>query len=148
MSKQWNPLQDLMHLQDRMNRLFEDVTERRTRVDNETGSDLETADWYPAADVYGQTDEYLIAIDLPGIDRSTLELTIDDNRLTIKGTRTVRETSTSQTERPGGRFLRTFSVPGSVDQKDIRAAYKDGVLEVRLPKLKEEMAKRIEIKVS
>lgn len=137
-----------MLLQDRMNRLFEDVTERRTRVDNETGNDSETADWYPAADVYGQTDEYLIAIDLPGIDRSTLELTIDDKRLTIKGTRTVPETSTSQPERPGGRFLRTFTVPGSVDQEDIHATYKDGVLEVRLPKLKEEMAKRIEIKVS
>ena len=148
MSKQWNPLQDLMLLQDRMNRLFEDATERRTRVDAETGDDIETAEWYPAADVYDHEGEYLIAVDLPGIDRSALEITIDDNQLTIKGTRAIAETSTSRTERPTGRFLRTFSVPGSVDQKNIHAAYKDGVLEVRLPKRKEEMAKRIEIKVS
>lgn len=137
-----------MLLQDRMNRLFEDVTERRTRVDAETNDDIETAEWYPTADVYDHNGEYLIAVDLPGIDRSALEVTIDDNRLTIKGTRAVRETSTSRTERPAGRFWRTFSVPGSVDQEDIHAAYKDGVLEVRLPKRKEEMAKRIEIKVS
>ncbi|MBA3567989.1 MAG: Hsp20/alpha crystallin family protein [Pyrinomonadaceae bacterium] len=147
MSKQWNPLQNLMLLQDRMNRLFEDATEQRARVDAETSDDIETAEWYPAADVYDHDGEYLIAVDLPGIDRSALEITIDDNRLAIKGTRAV-ETSTSRTERPTGRFLRTFSLPGSVDQKSIHAAYKDGVLEVRLPKRKEEMLKRIEIKVS
>jgi HSP20 family protein len=137
-----------MQLQDRMNRLFEDVTERRTRVDAETGDDIETAEWYPTADIYDREGEYLIALDLPGIDRSALELTIDDNHLTIKGTRALAETSSARTERPTGRFLRSFSVPGSVDQKDIHAAYKDGVLEVRLPKRKEETAKRIEIKVS
>ncbi len=147
MSKQWNPLQNLMLLQDRMNRLFEDATEQRARVDAETSDDIETAEWYPTADVYDHDGEYLIAVDLPGIDRSALEITIDDNRLAIKGTRAV-ETSTSRTERPTGRFLRTFSLPGSVDQKSIHAAYKDGVLEVRLPKRKEEMLKRIEIKVS
>ncbi len=148
MSKQWNPLQDLMLLQDRMNRLFEDATERRARVDAEKSDDIETAEWYPTADVYDHDEEYLIAVDLPGIDRSALEITIDDYRLTIKGTRAVAETSTSRTERLTGRFLRTFSVPGSVDQKSIHAAYKDGVLEVRLPKRKEEVAKRIEIQVS
>ena len=137
-----------MLLQDRMNRLFEDATERRTRVDAETSDDIETAEWYPLADVYDQEGEYLIAVDLPGIDRSALEITIDDNQLTIKGTRAIAETSTPRPERPAGGFLRTFSVPGLVDQQSIHAAYKDGVLEVRLPKRKEEMAKRIEIKVS
>ena len=148
MSKQWNPLQDLMLLQDRMNRLFEDATERRTVVNPETSDDIETADWYPTADVYDHQDDYLIAVDLPGIDRSALDITIDDNQLTVKGTRAVVETSASPTERPSGTFLRTFSVPGSVDQKNIHAVYQDGVLEVRLPKREEKMAKRIEIKVS
>jgi HSP20 family protein len=147
-AKQWNPLQDLMLLQDRMNRLFEDATERRARVNAETSNDIESADWYPAADVYDQNGDYLIAVDLPGIDRSALEISIDDNRLTIKGTRVTAETSASRTERPNGRFLRTFSVPGSVNQKGIHASYKDGVLEVRLPKHKDESAKRIDIKVS
>jgi HSP20 family protein len=147
-SKQWNPLQDLMLLQDRMNRLFEDATERRARVDAETSDDIETAEWYPAADVYERDAEYLIAVDLPGIDRSALEITIDDDRLTIKGTRAAAETSTTRSERPAGRFLRTFSVPAAVDQQTIQAAYKDGVLKVRLPKRKEQTAKRIEIKIS
>ncbi len=137
-----------MLLQDRMNRLFEDATVRRTPVDAQVSDDIEAAEWYPMADVYDRDGEYLIAVDLPGIDRSALEITIDDNRLTIKGTRAAAETSTARTERPTGRFLRTFSVPGSVNQQSIQATYKDGVLEVRLPKRKEEVSKRIEIKVS
>jgi HSP20 family protein len=147
-SKQWNPLQDLMLLQDRMNRLFEDATVRRTPVDAQVSDDIEAAEWYPMADVYDHADEYLIAVDLPGIDRSALEITIDDDRLTIQGTRLVTETSTGRAERPRGRYLRSFGVPASVDQQRIHATYKDGVLEVRLPKRKEETSKRIEIKVS
>jgi HSP20 family protein len=137
-----------MLLQDRMNRLFEDATERRTRVETEAGNDFETADWYPSADIYDGDEEYLIAVDLPGIDRSALEINIDDDRLAIKGTREPGNNSPTQPQRPMGRFLRTFSVPGSVDQEHIQAKYKDGVLEVRLPKRKEQKAKRIEIKVS
>lgn len=136
-----------MRLQDRMNRLFEDATERRARVDAEASDDLEAADWYPTADVYDHDGEVTIAVDLPGIDRSALEITIDDNQLTIKGTRTLAETSAARAERPAGRFLRTFRVPGSVEQEDIRATYKDGVLKVSLPK-RERSPKRIEIKVS
>ena len=137
-----------MLLQDRMNRLFEDVTERRAHGEPQTTDDIEAAEWYPAADLYDQEQEYSLALDLPGIDRSALEITVDDNRLTIKGTRVISETSTSRSERPSGRFARTFNVPGSVDQKSINATYKDGVLRVRLPKRKEEAPKRIEIKVS
>ena len=151
MAKQWNPLQDLMLLQDRMNRLFEDATERRARVgldSTDSTDDVETVDWYPAADVYDRGEEYLIAVDLPGIDRSALEIDLDDNdRLVIKGTR-AGDSDPVKSQRPMGSFLRTFNVPASVEQKQIKAQYKDGVLEVRLPKLKEQKAKRIEIKVS
>ena len=52
MSQQWNPLQDLMVLQDRMNRLFEDATQRRTQTDGGAGDEFERADWTPAADIY------------------------------------------------------------------------------------------------
>jgi HSP20 family protein len=147
-ANQWNPLQDLMLLQDRMNRLFEDATERRTRAVADPGDDVETADWYPAADVYDRDEEYLIALDLPGIDRSALEINIDDDRLVIKGTRAGANKEPVRSQRPMGSFLRTFNVPASVDRKQIKAEYKDGVLEVRLPKLREQKAQRIEIKVS
>ena len=148
MSQQWNPLQDLMVLQDRMTRLFEDATQRRTQADAGARDEFERADWTPPSDIYEAESGYLIAMDLPGIDRDALEIDIDDNRLIVKGTRVIDELKQHRTERPRGKFLRTFSVPGSVDQGKIGAEYKDGVLQIRLPKRNEQKAKRIDIKIS
>ena len=148
MSQQWNPLQDLMVLQDRMNRLFQDATQRRNQGDAGGGDEFERSDWTPASDIYETETGYLIAMDLPGIDREALEIDIDDNRLIVKGTRAIVEPKQHRTERPRGKFLRTFSVPGSVDQGKIGAEYKDGVLQIRLPKRSEQKPKRIDIKIS
>jgi HSP20 family protein len=144
---QWNPLHDLVSLQDRMNRLFEDASRRRASEAGES-DEVEGADWYPAADVYENDGAYVVAVDLPGIDRATLDISVDDDRLTIKGNRAGEEATVHRGECPRGKFLRTFSVPASVDQNEIRADYKDGVLHVRLPKRAERKAQRVEIKVS
>jgi len=144
---QWNPLHDLVSLQDRMNRLFEDASQRRAS-EASPSDEVETADWYPAADVYENDSEYRVAVDLPGIDRSTLDISIDDDRLTIKGNRVAQEPARHRAECPSGKFLRTFSVPAAVAQGDIRAAYKDGVLQVYLPKRPERKSQRVEIKIS
>ena len=148
MSQQWNPLQDLMVLQDRMNRLFEDATQRRTQADTGAGDQFERADWAPAADVYETDSGYAIAMDLPGIDREALEIDIDDNRLIVKGTREISESKQHRSERPRGKFLRTFTVPGAVDQAKIGAEYKNGVLQINLPKRSEQKPKKIDIKIS
>lgn len=145
MAQQWNPLQDLMILQDRMNRLFEDATHRRANT--EPGDEFERADWTPAADIYETESGYSIAIDLPGIARDAVEIDVDDNRLIVKGTRLVEE-SKQRSERPRGKFRRTFTIPGSIDQSGIGADYKDGVLHIRLPKRQEQKAQKITIKVS
>jgi HSP20 family protein len=148
MSQQWNPLQDLMVLQDRMNRLFEDATQRRNQTETTAGDEFERADWTPAADIYEIDTGYLIAMDLPGINREELEIDIDENRLLVRGTRAISESKQHRSERPRGKFLRTFSVPGSVDQSKIGAEYKDGVLQIRLPKRTEQKPKKIDIKIS
>ena len=144
---QWNPLHDLVTLQDRMNRLFEDASQRRA-TEAKPSDEVEGADWYPAADVYENDAEYTVTVDLPGIDRATLDISVDDNRLTIKGNRAGQDTTRHRAECPRGKFFRTFSVPASVDQNDIRAEYKDGVLQVHLPKRRERKVQRVEIKVS
>jgi HSP20 family protein len=144
---QWNPLHDLVSLQDRMNRLFEDLSQRRAGEADQS-DEVEGADWYPAADVYENDGEYTVAVDLPGIDRATLDISMDDNRLTIRGQRAGQDTTRHRGECPRGKFLRTFSVPASIDQNDIQAEYKDGVLQVHLPKRPERKAQRVEIKIS
>lgn len=148
MSQHWNPLQDLITLQDRMNRLFEDATQRRTRDEASGRDEFERADWIPAADIYETDSSYLIAIDLPGVNRDGVEIDLDENRLVVKGTRTVDESMKHRTERPIGKFVRAFTVPGSVDQTQIGADYKDGVLQLRLPKRKEPKAQKVEIKIN
>ena len=151
MSQQWNPLQDLLMLQDRMNRLFEDATHRRAREESESRDDrdnFERADWIPASDIYETEAAYLIAMDLPGIDRAAVDLELDDSRLVVRGNRVVEEVKQHRSERPHGRFVRTFTVPASVEQTGIAAEYKDGELQITLPKRKEQKPKRVEIKVS
>jgi HSP20 family protein len=150
MSQHWNPLRDLVVLQERMNRLFEDATERHSREGTETGeeSDMERADWAPSADVYERETEYVVVLDLPGIDRSSLDISIDKDRLFIRGKRDVDSENRRRAERPHGRFSRKFTLPSHVDQASISAEYKDGELRVTLPRRKQQESKRIEIKVS
>lgn len=143
----WNPLQDLVVLQDRMNRLFEDATQRRTEGER-GGSDLEKTEWYPLADVTETDSEYTISLDLPGIDRAALEITIEENRLMVRGNRSLNQSASGRSERQGGKFVRAFSVPNVVDQNKIRADYKDGVLDLHLPKRPVQTAKKVEINIS
>ena len=144
---QWNPLHDLVSLQDRMNRLFEDASQRRSS--EATASDeVEQCDWYPAADVYESDGEYTIAIDLPGIDRGALDISVDDNKLSIRENHPAKKTNPHHGESPRGKFVRTFTLPPSIEQNSIKADYKDGVLQVHLPRRAERKAQRVEIKIS
>ncbi|MBV9211876.1 MAG: Hsp20/alpha crystallin family protein [Acidobacteria bacterium] len=146
MAKHWDPIRDLVTLQERMNRLFEDATERRAHTDEE--NDIERADWTPAADVYNRETDYVIMIDLPGIDRETLDISVDENRLWIRGTRSIEQDAQQRMERPHGNFLRKFGpLPPTIDQQAIKADYKDGVLRLTLPKREEQKSRRVEIKV-
>ena len=150
MSRHWDPIRDLMLLQDRMNQLFEDATERRAREGAEARDEIERADWIPVADVHESAEEYVVTVDLPGIDRATLEINLENERLSIKGMRssTNGEQGQHRTERPQGKFNRSFGVPTAVDPEQIEAEYKDGVLYVRLPKRKEQTSRPLKIKVS
>jgi HSP20 family protein len=131
-----------------MNRLFQEATERRARGEEETEQEIERADWIPAADVSQTETEYLVVVDLPGIDRSALEINLDDGKLLIRGERQIEQEGQQRVERPHGRFLRRFSMPATVNQEGITAEYKDGVLRVRLPKRLEQKARKVRIEVS
>ena len=139
---------DLFTLQDRMNRLFEEAADRRGGAREEEEGEIERADWIPAADVYEDEREYLLALDLPGINREGLDVSLDDGRLVIRGERKGQEgLHARRTERPQGRFVRTFSLPDAVDRASISADYKDGVLLLHLPKRDERQGHRLKIDV-
>jgi HSP20 family protein len=141
------PVRDLLGLQERMNRLFEEAAERRGRTDEDAG-EIERADWIPSADVYEDEREYTLALDLPGIDREGLDVSLDDGRLVIRGERKAAEgVHARRAERPHGRFVRSFSLPDAVDRASIKADYKDGVLLLHLPKRTEPQERRVKIDI-
>ena len=148
MAQYWDPLRDLVALQDRMNRLFDEAAHKRSRDEDDEG-EMERGDWMPAADVYNRDDAYLIFIDLPGVNREALDISLDNNRLVVRGERPVDAEAGQRMERPHGRFLRKFGpLPQVIDEKAISAEYREGVLRLRLPKRGEQQQQRVEIKIS
>jgi HSP20 family protein len=153
MAQRWDDWRDYVTLQERMNRLFEDAARRHgSSAEGHRDDALEHADYAPAADVYETAGEFVIEIDLPGIERKALEVSLNDNRLTVRGERPAPRQDAAarrQPNRPFGRFLSKFGpLPASVDAKSIAAEYKDGVLRLRLPKQGEQKKGRIRINVS
>lgn len=142
----WDPFRDLISIQDRMNRLFEQTLSRSR---GEEGVSATT--WTPAVDIYETADTIVMKAELPGVVREDIQIQINGNTLTLKGERRfakdVQEESYLRIERAYGSFHRSFTLPASVQQDKVRALFKDGVLELSLPKAEESKPKRISIDV-
>ncbi|MFN7952829.1 MAG: Hsp20/alpha crystallin family protein [bacterium] len=113
---------------------------------------VESDVWTPRVDIHEDKDAVRLAADLPGIDPKAVEISIEDDVLTLKGER-KRETRGEgngfhRTERYFGSFERRFSLPQTVDREKIEASYKDGVLYLTLPKRDEVKPKKIQVAVS
>lgn len=108
-------------------------------------------DWKPAVDISETQEAYVIHAELPGTKKEDVSLTVDDGLLTLKGER-KSETETKdkkfhRVERSYGSFTRTFRLPENVSDQHIAASFKDGVLEVKLMKVKEEPKRATEVKI-
>ncbi|MBI5286337.1 MAG: Hsp20/alpha crystallin family protein [Deltaproteobacteria bacterium] len=143
----WDPFRDLLSIQERMNRLF-DETLARTRAG---GEELVKGVWSPAVDIYETDEAIVLKAELPGINKEDVIIEVKDNTLLLKGERRfekdVKEENYHRMERSYGVFQRVFALPGTVDKEKVNARYKDGVLEIALPKIQEAKPKQIKIKV-
>jgi HSP20 family protein len=100
----------------------------------------------PPVDVHETEEEYLVKIDVPGVKSKDVNVEVNENVLSISGSRLADETGTAQlVERPYGTFARTLTLPQGVDSDSIEAGYHDGVLELRIPKPVERKPKKITI---
>jgi len=108
--------------------------------------------WTPAVDIREDNDRYVVKAELPGMKTEDIDVSIDDNTLTISGERKQeeekKEGDTYRSERYFGRFQRSVTLPARVDANNIEATYKDGVLTVIVPKTEEAKPKQIEVKTS
>jgi HSP20 family protein len=121
-------------------RLIDDLFGRRF------GNGNRVTGFVPALDVRETEDGYLVLVDLPGIKSEDVAVELIDQVLTISGSRAPVETGEAQRlERPSGSFVRRLTLPKGVDSEKVMAEYKEGVLEVRIPKRAEAKPKRIAI---
>jgi HSP20 family protein len=106
--------------------------------------------WVPPIDVFETGDRYVIAAELPGLDRDQIELAMEDSRLTIHGRRIAAPAGADvhyhQMERGHGAFSRTFEFAEKIDAERVTADLRDGVLTVTLPKAAPPPARRIEVR--
>jgi len=107
--------------------------------------------WAPAVDMIDRKDEVVLRADLPGLEQKDIEVTVTDGMLTIRGERKAEKEQKEEEfyccERWAGTFARSLALPTGVEAEKIRASFRNGVLEVHLPKTKEAKEKKIEIKV-
>ena len=144
----WGPFRDVMSLQERMNRLFDQALSR-TRTDDEEG--LTASTWSPAVDIFETPDSIVMKAELPGVRRENIDIQVRENTLTLKGERKfereVNDENFLRMERSYGTFQRAFSLPAVVQQDKIKAVLKDGVLEVSMLKAEEAKPQQVKIDV-
>jgi HSP20 family protein len=136
----WEPARELASMEiDRLNRMFENLF----------GENLQRG-WMPAVDIYEtENHEFVVKAELPQVRREDINLTFENNVLTIRGERKfdeeVKRERYHRIERQYGSFTRSFTVPATVDASRIAASFKDGMLTVRLPQREEMKPKQITV---
>jgi HSP20 family protein len=142
----WESFRNMAANQGRINRMFEDFYGRPQE-------DLARSSWVPAVDIYSNGQhELVLKAELPDMREEEIELTVENNTLTLRGERKLDTEVTEQQfhriERSYGLFARTFALPPTVDADKVSAEYKAGMLTVRLPLREEAKPKQIKVEVA
>jgi HSP20 family protein len=141
----WNPAQEL--LRERVNRLFENAF--GDALAGEEREEVSRPSWVPAVDI-AETDAALVLFaELPGLSRDEVEITLEDNVLTVRGERRFADEETRESyhriERAYGAFHRSFHLPANVRADKVKATFTDGILKIEVPKAEESRPRKIEI---
>jgi HSP20 family protein len=137
-----DPLKELLDLQERMNRLF-DETLSRGDIDD---LGAPAPGWAPLADVFDTPGAYLLEIELPGLAQDSIDVQVRGRDLTIRGERHPaggRSANFQRLERHYGAFMRTFRFDVDIDGDDVRAEIRDGLLNLVVPKVEPRGGRRI-----
>ena len=143
----WEPFDGLNRIQSRINDLFDESFGRSRAAHNST-----TGVWLPPVDILESRDSYLIRAELPGMKKEDFNLELHDGTLSLSGERKFDQPANGveyhRVERIAGKFSRSFYLPQTVKSDEISATYRDGILEIHVPKADEAKPKQITINVS
>lgn len=143
----WDPFADMTDLRREMDQIFGEFF-GRTPI----GMAATEAMWSPLVDVHETKDNILLQVELPGVKQEDIQVSVEGDTLTLKGERKreaeVKEDQYHRIERSYGRFERSILLPSVVDPNRVKATYRDGVLEIQLPKKEEAKPKEIKVEVA
>lgn len=144
----WDPFRELDEWGDRLGRVFQ-------RYPTATGQPREAMampDWAPAVDVMEDVEKFRIKVELPEVKKEDIKVSVQNGQLRIEGERKQEKEEKNKkfhrVERFYGSFLRTFSIPDNVDGAKLSAEFKDGLLNVYLPKTEKHVPKPVDVKVA
>jgi len=144
----WDPFRELEDISSRLNRIFGRAT-TRSEPDREM---LATADWTPSVDISETDMAYLVKGEIPGVKKEDVKVTIQDGMLTIQGERKQEKEEKGKKfhriERSYGSFVRSFRLPDDTDENKVKAEFKDGMINITLPKSAKAKPKAVEVSVS
>ncbi len=131
-------------LREEMNQLFDPALGSFTR------SNASFRSWAPALDLYQDRDQFTVLVDLPGMKKEDVDISLQGDSLTISGQRAREEKDNEglRSERFSGSFQRTITLPTPVDASKVKASYQDGILHIVLPKAEEAKPRQIDVAVS
>jgi len=139
----WNPFEELAGFR----RIFDEPSDSVLREGVMT-----TGEWKPLMDVVETKDGMTLKVEVPGVKQEDISIALEDNTLTVKGERKheseVNEEGYNRFERSYGTFQRSVVLPRTVDANRVKATYKDGVLEIQLPKKEEARPKAIKVETA
>jgi HSP20 family protein len=144
----YEPWTVVSQLQEEINRAFSNVSDTSTG----SNSSSATADWAPPVDIAEYSDQFELFVDLPGVDPKSVEITLDNDVLTLSGERPIEKRAgdnhqlmSQRNERSHGRFHRRFILPDTVDTERVTAKGRDGVLELTIGKQHKAQPRRIKV---
>jgi HSP20 family protein len=140
----WDPLQGLVAMTGRLDPTVDDSYA--------PGAEDFIGAWAPPVDIFETPDHIVIRAEVPGVQKEDMDVRIDNGVLTLHGERKqdtdVNEDGALRMERVYGEFMRSFSLPTTIDAANVAATYKDGILEVTVPKAETAKPKTVEIKAA
>jgi HSP20 family protein len=142
----WDPMREMMTMRDQLDRL---VNQFFGRGGGEEGEGWVTGGWTPPVEIYDTGDALMVRVELPGVAKEDVQVEVHENTLSLRGERkpdaSIKEGQYHRQERAYGPFQRNFRLPVQVDTEKVQATYRDGLLELRLPKSEAAKPKRITI---
>ncbi len=143
-----SPLEGVAVLQNRLNSIFNDFANSTGELQNES---LSAGNFVPPVDIYEDANRLVLKIEVPGIPQEDLQINLENQTLTVKGERKFvndeKEENFHRIERRYGSFVRSFTLPSTIETESAQANYENGVLAITLPKKEAAKPKRVKIEI-